>query len=425
MKEEMERMLYGPEWFLIGVYSAISAFAFVYFFSNLDKTFNLVFAIGCLLVILRNLAHAYADAADPASFPGVVIGKAGSLSAVWALYVYILLARYLFASIVNRTIVRSAFAAACALSVCILFVPAPAALCGVVFSAVIAVFILYVGYIYTAALLQKQPYVVPFFIANAILICALAHDTLRGINVIQSPFGELSGFAGTFYATMISVVSARQYLNMKQRRLEAQLRFLHAQIQPHFLYNTISTISAYCRNDPHQASELLNYLGTYLRGKFRDENDRMVCLYDEIELVKAYLTIEQARFRERITVQYDIAEDCNVLIPSLSLQPLVENAVKHGLLKRREGGEITLSVKRENGTAVIKIRDNGVGMDSRTMKAVAEGKQDGIGIRNTDERLKQVFGTGVKIVSNPGAGTELTVTIPMNRGEAQHEVRCR
>ena len=149
---------------------------------------------------------------------------------------------------------------------------------------------------------------------------------------------------------------AYRYTQAEKNRLKTQLRFLHAQIQPHFLYNALGTISAYCKTDPDKAGELLEYLSVYLRGRFRDESDHLICLNDEIDLVKAYLTIEQTRFGERIAVTYDIQDDCNVLIPSLSLQPLVENAVKHGLLQSKEGGRITISVKKDAGSAIITIK---------------------------------------------------------------------
>ena len=139
-------------------------------------------------------------------------------------------------------------------------------------------------------------------------------------------------------------------------------------------------------------------------------------LKDEIELIKSYLTIEQVRFKERLSVEYDIDEDCNILIPCLILQPLVENAVKHGLIPKKEGGKLKLSVKKEEENVVIKIKDNGVGMDMHLLPDILEGRLGGIGLSNTNERLKQYYNTEIKAVSEPGKGTEFTVVIPINRG---------
>ena len=202
-----------------------------------------------------------------------------------------------------------------------------------------------------------------------------------------------------------------------KKRLESQINFLHAQIQPHFLYNTINTIIAYSRTDPEQSRHLLIELSTYLRGKFKGEKDMFTLLKDEIELIKSYLTIEQVRFKERLKVVYDIDEDCNILIPCLILQPIVENAVKHGLIPKKEGGELKISVKGEAGNVVIKIKDNGVGMDIHRLPGILEGGHSGIGLSNTNERLKRYYNTQIIAKSEPGEGTEFTVTIPISGGK--------
>lgn len=140
-------------------------------------------------------------------------------------------------------------------------------------------------------------------------------------------------------------------------------------------------------------------------------------LKDEIELIKSYLSIEQARFKDQLIVEYDIDEECDILIPCLILQPIVENAVKHGLLPKAGGGKLRISVKRAGNNVVIKISDNGTGMDIERLPDILVGNELGIGLSNTNERLKQYYNTEIKAKSEVGEGTEFTVTIPINKGK--------
>ena len=253
--------------------------------------------------------------------------------------------------------------------------------------------------------------------ANAVFIAGLIHDVLKGSNVISSPFNDLSAYSYLVFLLIASVVSAKKHTLIEKKHLESQIKFLNAQIQPHFLYNTINTIIACSRTDPEQSRHLLIELSTYLRGKFKGEKDMFTSLKDEIDLIKSYLTIEQVRFNDRLEVEYDIDEDLNILIPCLILQPIVENAVKHGLIPRKEGGKLEISVKREDGCAVAKIKDNGVGMDEHRLPEIMSGRNEGIGLSNTNERLNRYYGTQIKVKSEMGKGTEFTVTIPMDGGK--------
>jgi sensor histidine kinase YesM len=111
-------------------------------------------------------------------------------------------------------------------------------------------------------------------------------------------------------------------------------------------------------------------------------------------------------------VEYDIDEECNILIPCLILQPLVENAVNHGLIPKKEGGCLNISVKHVGNEVIVKIKDNGVGINKKTLSDIIEGKNLGIGLSNTNERLKEHYNTQIEVVSQAGKGTEFTVTIP-------------
>ena len=404
------------EWFLLGALCILLLFFTTYYLTKRTEKYNLYFAIGCLVSIIRTVVHRLYTVFDKTSLYYLYNGKVDHLSFIWGPFLYIILADSLFPKIGKKMILRIFCVANFVLSTFIVFVPLDFFPYYIAYDYFIIAHLLYATYIFSIALIKKERYAVPIFIANFIFIAGLVYDVLRGSNIISGSFGEIFGFTYLVYLIIVAVVSAQKHMLVEKKQLESQINFLHAQIQPHFLYNTINTIIAYSRTDPEQSRNLLIELSTYLRGKFKGEKDMFTLLKDEIELIKSYLTIEQVRFKEKLSVEYDIDEDCNILIPCLILQPLVENAVKHGLIPKKEGGKLELSVKKEEDNVVVKIKDNGVGMDMNRLPDILEGRQGGIGLSNTNERLKRYYNTEIKAKSEPGAGTEFTVAIPIKRG---------
>ncbi|WDL95642.1 ATP-binding protein [Alicyclobacillus sp. ALC3] len=196
--------------------------------------------------------------------------------------------------------------------------------------------------------------------------------------------------------------------------VENEIAFLHAQIKPHFLYNALNTISALCDTDPDSARDVTDELALYLRSRFDFRNlEKLVPLEQELEYIYAYVNVEKARFGDRLTVEYNIEDGLHFLIPPLILQPLVENAVKHGLKTRVNGGRVTVSVKREDETLMIRVSDNGMGMsDVQVNEVLSAAAGKGVGLRNVDQRLKRLYGKGLSITSTLGIGTTVVVTIP-------------
>jgi sensor histidine kinase YesM len=201
----------------------------------------------------------------------------------------------------------------------------------------------------------------------------------------------------------------------EQTRMESA--WLQAQIQPHFLFNTLNSLAALSEIDIGRMRNLLQVFGDYLRASFDfDNSDRIVPLRKELELVRAYLFIERERFEDRIQVVWDIEEGLQLNIPPLTIQPLVENAVRHGLLKRARGGKIQIRVSEFDEDAEISVQDDGVGMDGDTMNQVllkqpTAGRGSGIGLANTDRRLRQLYGQGLRVVSSPGQGTLVSFVV--------------
>ncbi|MGC7871968.1 histidine kinase [Desulfosporosinus sp. SYSU MS00001] len=201
----------------------------------------------------------------------------------------------------------------------------------------------------------------------------------------------------------------------ERKILQAEISVLQAQIQPHFLYNTLNSITALCRTDSLKAAELLEELSDYLQGKFRLNNMELIPLDQELELVKSYLAIEQVRFGKRLEVEYHVEPNTNPLIPPLILQPLVENAVKHGVYPQRQGGIVRISIKNVDQITVISVTDDGVGMAPEKVKRLLndKGAQElGVGLRNIQKRLQKHYGYGLEVESIINGGTTIKVKIP-------------
>ncbi|MBO1005716.1 hybrid sensor histidine kinase/response regulator [Pseudogracilibacillus auburnensis] len=198
-------------------------------------------------------------------------------------------------------------------------------------------------------------------------------------------------------------------------RLHMEAAWLQAQIQPHFLFNTINTIASLSTIDSERMVDLLNKFGEYLRGSFDSDNlKRTVPLNHELELVRSYLYIEKERFGDRLQIQWDIDEDVIIDIPPLSIQPLVENAVRHGVLKKITGGTIWIRIKKQEEFILVSIKDNGIGMAEELLSQVLDDstERSGIGLPNTSRRLQRIFGDGLNIYSSPNQGTEVSFKIP-------------
>ena len=193
--------------------------------------------------------------------------------------------------------------------------------------------------------------------------------------------------------------------------MAARVEALASQINPHFLFNTLTSISSLIRSQPETARTLIVKLSGLLRRLLRSQ-EHFVTLREELEAIDEYLDIESIRFGPNLHIEKEIDPDSlDVVMPSMLLQPLVENSIKHGLASKVGAGRITIRSSRQDGHALIDVIDNGVGVSADHMKRVNAG---GIGLRNVNERLRVIYGANyqLQLDSVPGQGTCARIVIP-------------
>ncbi|MGN1457459.1 MAG: sensor histidine kinase [Acutalibacteraceae bacterium] len=206
----------------------------------------------------------------------------------------------------------------------------------------------------------------------------------------------------------IQIIEKDKELAQKERQItESRISTMISQIQPHFIYNTLGTIHQLCLEQPEKAAELTQNFSKYLRGNFSElTNSVPIRFSQELNHIKCYMNIEQVRFPD-IEIEYDLkAKDFN--LPALSVQPLVENAVKHGLMGLESGGKITVSTYETDTDYCVCVKDNGVGFD----KTLVNDKKKHIGIQNIYERVRTMCDGNLTVESTIGKGTTALITIP-------------
>jgi two-component system LytT family sensor kinase len=195
------------------------------------------------------------------------------------------------------------------------------------------------------------------------------------------------------------------------RLTEARLAALTNQINPHFLFNTLNSVSTLIRIDPERARSMIQRLSKILRRLLR-KSENFSSLREEISFIDDYLAIEMVRFGDKLHFTKEIDEktlDC--LVPSMILQPIIENSIKHGLAKKVDGGTVRLQTWREETRLNILVEDDGMGIPESKLESLSE---QGIGVSNVNERLRVLFGTDYQLTidSRPGEGTRTLIQIP-------------
>jgi sensor histidine kinase YesM len=206
---------------------------------------------------------------------------------------------------------------------------------------------------------------------------------------------------------------------LEARLREARLQALRSQLNPHFLFNTLHSIAELVHEDPALAEQLILRLGELLRKVLSSTDQQEVALAEELQFIRAYLDIEQMRLGNRLKVEWDIGQDVlEVKVPTLLLQPLVENAVQHGIAAATRPGTVHILAKRDDGFLRLQVRDTGPGLDQRGQAAKA-----GVGLANTRARLETIFGDRHTFDLVNDHGLSVTLRLPLSI-VASGEQRC-
>jgi signal transduction histidine kinase len=250
----------------------------------------------------------------------------------------------------------------------------------------------------------------------------------------DAPFTAL--LLGQFHAAVFAYwvilgpcLALRYYRQLREREVrtaqlenqlsQAQLETLKIQLQPHFLFNTLHAIASLTEEDPPAATRMLAQLSDLLRCSLRHIGTHEVALAEELELVRLYAGIQVTRFEERLVFEYQIEPDTHsALVPSLLLQPLVENAIRYGITPRREGGRVTIGARREGGHLRLWVADDGPGLSPDRSAAGS-----GVGLENTRARLAHLYGRdqSLELLSRETGGLEVLLSLPF-RARTTHPV---
>jgi LytS/YehU family sensor histidine kinase len=250
------------------------------------------------------------------------------------------------------------------------------------------------------------------YLENNLSTNVFTEDRVRILQLLATQFLIYIKNAKLFSGLLVKTEEAHL---AEEEALRSDIAFLQAQIKPHFLFNAINTISAYSLEDPEATRELLAKLSDYLRESFDFKNrDKMVHLKKELDLVEAYLYIEKARFGDRLQIVYNIEENIDCLLPPLTIQPLVENAVQHGVSNRKGGGVVTISILKTEGDTVITVEDDGEGIEEETIRRILENcteRTGGVALANIQQRLLRYYGHGLMIERKETSGTKVTIRV--------------
>ncbi|QWF80295.1 hypothetical protein HUW46_03714 [Amycolatopsis sp. CA-230715] len=255
---------------------------------------------------------------------------------------------------------------------------------------------------------MRTAVIVPLIVENSTEAALIVVGKSRGKRIVQ-----MADAVAQFVCTQFELARLDE---SKHQLQQAEIKALRAQISPHFVYNALNTISSLIRTDPEEARDLLQEFADFTRYSFRTSG-MFTSLAEELRNIDRYLTIESARFGGRLEVRLKIApEVLSVVVPFLIIQPLVENAVKHGLANKPTGGMVTVTAQDYGTEALISVEDDGIGMDPMRLKELRDSHRSGahVGLGNINQRMRQLFGDeyALMVETAPGAGMKVTLRVP-------------
>lgn len=408
----------GKEVILIGALLIISLFYFSIFIIKKEFKYSLYFALLCIMMIISSdMVGQYIVVRI---FPKVSFKLIIALwytATTWLLFFLIIYMQELFRSNLSFIITRLYLGFAIVIQLLVLFTPMHFyTRFGYIGNIIDIAGVLGTLIIVVVGIQSGHKYGWLNLVSIAVVLITYIHDVLYWTNVTTSRYGEMI-YMGVFLFILVQmIIQAKKTKEFYDNKIAAELSFLQAQIKPHFLYNAINTFISISHYDVDQSRKLLMDFSKYLRKSFDFKDlSQKTSLKNEIELVRAYIEIEKARFEERLIVHYDICEDLEVQVPILVLQPIIENAINHGVLHRQEGGQVDIIIKEKERLLFFTVKDNGVGMEISKDKNIENKDINGIGLYNIDIRLKKLYKKGLTIHSTIGIGTEISWVIPIEK----------
>lgn len=290
-----------------------------------------------------------------------------------------------------------------------------------------------IGYVVIRAVFAYKDDAPYLLITAAAMLSVGIPDILIVFNIPLEPVPPID--RATFLISLM-LLAVRRFVDTSRRVNQLSIQneqmksaLLQAQIKPHFLFNSLNTIGSLIETDPTRAQDLLADFSNYLRYSFDLTSTRPLIAFErEWAMVEAYLTLEQARYEDSLQVRSDVSAAAGCMLPPLTLQPLVENAVRHGLMRRDTGGWVSIRATRSNGFIDIEVADNGVGMPGELIaiagrrplrhEELSEQSGAGIGLYNIHQRLVSGYGEGLTITSRDDGGTAVSFRIPSEAREA-------
>ncbi len=256
-------------------------------------------------------------------------------------------------------------------------------------------------------------------LGSALIVPLIVDNEVVGTIKLYEPknklFLNINRTLGEGIAHLLSEQLLRsRYEEQKNLLVTSELKLVQAQVNPHFLFNALNTIVAVVRKDADQARDLLLHLSNFFRKNLKRSGD-LATLNEELDHVRSYLTIEEARFGERLKVVMNVQPELlDVRLPTFTLQPIIENAIKHGISGLIEGGLVTISVRREEGEVEIVVEDN-------AGSYCAEIKSGGLGMDIVDKRIRNLYGSdyGVQVTCMPEQSTRVAIRLPLQKGEGE------
>ncbi len=435
---ESQRMIrLAIQLFFIGSVSIFSVYYFLLFVLQKSNKTALLFSILCFIVALRSLM--WGESPLYIYFPNITYDGSAYINYFTGynlMPVIILFVLSIYPLEYKKTIFVIALLPSLFFNVLLLLAsPAVMSLFTNYLYRVVILQMIYIISILIKAVLRKRENATLMFSAVCIFILTIILDILYYKGIVGTNVAYMFLYGSFFLIAAMSFVQAILQSNthkklilynenlveadrLKNKIMATEMSFLQAQIKPHFLYNALNAIANICEKDGKKAANLILDLAIYLRGNLEFNHlDKMSTIEKELEFISTYFNIEQARFGQKIQLLKEIESPLDYRIPVLILQPLVENAVRHGISKKLGGGTVWVRIKQTNEGCFFEIEDNGVGIEREKLeRLLSETEIDpSVGLKNIHYRLLRLYGRGIDISSEVGRGTCVRLVIPEGR----------